>query len=132
VTGFTSGEGCFMVRVRKSSTTSISLCELVFQITQHTRDTQLLLNIKNYFNCGRYRERTGGLAGDFIVSKLPDLIKKIIPFYEKYPVIGVKAKDFEDFKKVALLVQNKEHLKTSASLMEIKKIQSGMNRGRKT
>jgi len=131
VTGFTSGEGCFMVRLKKSSTSPRGLCELIFQITQHTRDTQLLLKIKNYFDCGRYRERTGGLAGDFIVSKSSDLIKNIIPFYEKYPVIGVKAKNFEDFKKVAWLVQNKEHL-TSSGLKEIQKIQAGMNRGRKT
>jgi hypothetical protein len=131
VAGFTSGEGCFMVRVRKPSVSPRGLCELIFQITQHTRDEQLLLKIKNYFDCGRYRERTGGLAGDFIVTKLSDLIKNIIPFYEKYPVIGVKARDFVDFKKVALLVQNKEHLNTSG-LEEIKKIQTGMNRGRKT
>jgi LAGLIDADG endonuclease len=67
---------------------------LVFQITQHTRDEELLQSFINYFGCGRYRERLGGLAGDFNVSKLSDITEKILPFFEKYPILGVKAKDF--------------------------------------
>ena len=42
LSGFVSGEGCFMVRLRKSKTTSKSIVELVFQINQHIRDLQLI------------------------------------------------------------------------------------------
>jgi hypothetical protein len=86
-----SGEGSLYVRIRKSSTHQIGFqVELILQMTQHTRDEQLLLSLIDYFGCGRYRLRKGGLscAGDFIVSRLLDLTEKIIPFFDKYPVIG--------------------------------------------
>src|SRR5215208_761605 len=102
---------CLMVNLRKSSTHKTGLqLELTFQITQHTRDKQLLLELKNYFNCGRYRQRISGLAGDFNVSKLSDLSKIIIPFFEKHLIIGVKAKDFEAFKQIAKLMNSSAHL----------------------
>jgi len=130
VAGFTSGEGCLIVRVRKSSTHRTGFTvELVFQITQHTRDELLLVSLKNYLGCGMYRERIGGLAGDFYVGKLSDLHQKIIPFFSRYPIIGVKAKDFEDLSKVALLMQSKAHL-TKEGLEQIQKIKAGMYRGR--
>ena len=35
---------------------------------------------------------------------------KIIPFFDKYPIVGVKSKSYEDFKQVALIVKDKKHL----------------------
>ena len=49
-----------------------------------------------------------------------------ISFFDKYPLQGIKAKDFEDFKKVANLMQSKAHL-TQEGFEEICKIRSGMN-----
>ena len=130
VAGFMSGEGCLIVRVRNSRTHKTGLqVELVFQLTQHTKDKELLIRFKKYFGCGRYRERIGGLAGDFYVTRLSDLNQKIIPFFFEYPIIGTKAKNFKDFAKVAQLMQNKAHL-TEEGLEQIKNIKAGMNRGR--
>ena len=44
-----------------------------------------------------------------ILAKFSD-IEFIIPFFEKYPILGQKSLDFEDFKKVAKLVKIKNHL----------------------
>jgi len=51
---------------------------------------------------------------------------KVLPFFTKYPVLGVKQTDFEDFKRVAELVKNKEHLNVEG-LNKIVKITEGMN-----
>ena len=81
VAGFMSDEGCLLVRVRKSNTNQLGFnIELLFQITQHTRDRELLICIKISFGCGKYREKIGELAGDFHVSKLSDITQKIIPY----------------------------------------------------
>ena len=53
----------------------------------------------------------------------------IIPFFDKYPIIGMKALDFADWCKTAELMKNKAHL-TPQGLEEIKKIKQGMNKGR--
>lgn len=67
--------------------------------------------------------------GKFEVEKLHDILEKIIPFLDKHPLLGTKAKDFADFKKVALLIKAKVHL-TPFGVETIKQIKSEMNRGR--
>jgi hypothetical protein len=37
-----------------------------------------------------------------------DIVEKIIPLFQYYPIQGVKAKDFEDFCKVAELIRQKK------------------------
>jgi hypothetical protein len=65
----------------------------------------------------------------FKVTSYSDISEKIIPFFNKYPVLGVKSKDFEDFKKVANLMEKRLHL-TPEGLDQIKKRKLGMNRKR--
>ncbi len=59
-----------------------------------------------------------------------DIENKVIPFFSKYPILGVKQSDFEDFVRVAELVKNKEHLNIEG-LDKIVKITEGMNLRRK-
>ena len=63
---------------------------------QHWPTLQLLIGFINYFGCGRYKARTNSDLGDYKVSKFKDIAEKIIPFFKKYQIIGVKALDFED------------------------------------
>ena len=50
--GFVSGEGSFMVNIKKSSTYKLGAgVELVFQITQHNRDEYLMKSLISYFDC---------------------------------------------------------------------------------
>jgi hypothetical protein len=127
--GFTEGEGCFLVNTQNSSTHRLGCkVELRFQITQHSRDTELMKSLVEYLGCGKIFESRD--AVDFVVTKLPDLISQIIPFFDKYPLQGVKSKEFLDFKIVAKLMQNKEHL-TQEGLEQIRQIKSGMNTQRK-
>jgi LAGLIDADG endonuclease len=129
--GFTSGEACFTVSIFKLKTAKFGvIAGLRFSISQHSRDEQLMRNLVSFFECGNYFSRNNKNFGELIITKFEDLIDKVIPFFNKYPILGVKALDFEDFKKVALLMKNKIHL-TSEGLEEIKKIKSGMNKGRK-
>ena len=120
-------EGCFFIFIYKSKTKLEQAIQLKFQITQHYRDEQLINNIISYLKAGKCYYR--GEAIDFVVAKFEDLINIIIPFFNKFPIIGVKALDFEDWCKVAKLMENKAHL-TSEGLEEIKQIKAGTNRGR--
>jgi hypothetical protein len=92
-----TGEGSVYVRIKKSLTHQIgSQVELIFQMTQHIRDEQLLISFIDYFGCGKYRQRKGGLSGDFFVNRFSDISQKIIPFFDKYPIMGMKNKDLVD------------------------------------
>ena len=39
-----------------------------------------------------------------------DSANLIITFFNKYPVLGIKSLDFSDFKEVANIIENREHL----------------------
>jgi hypothetical protein len=118
--GFVSGEGNFMIRLMNSSTHKLGYqVGLRFQITQHSKDKVLMENIVNYLECG-YLSVRGDII-DYHVTKFSDILEKIIPFFDKYPILGVKQKDFEYFKSVASIIQNKKHL-TEEGLLKIKEI----------
>lgn len=51
---------------------------LVFRLTQHSRDEQLLKSLINYLDCGRLDKWPGQDAVYFIIIKLKDILKKII------------------------------------------------------
>ena len=128
IAGFTSGEGCFLIIIFKSKTKQGEAVKLIYQLTQHSRDLNIMKSFITYFNCGRISKR--GEAIDFSVSKLSDITDKIIPFFKKYPILGVKAEDFHDWCKVAEMMKQKKHL-TAEGLEQIRNIKAGMNHGRK-
>lgn len=66
----------------------------------------------------------------FFLTKFSDITTKIVPFFEKHPILGVKAKDLEDFQKVSVMMQNQDHL-TYEGLEQIRQTKAGMNKGRK-
>ncbi len=130
--GFTEAEGSFRAFIKKSNTNQGYAVQLKFQLTQHTRDKQLLEFIATYLECGRYEARSGDIqAGSFVVSKITDLTEKILPFFDKYPFLGSKGHDFAEFKKASLLVFNKVHL-TQSGLDMIRKIRTDNNWGKET
>ena len=77
--------------------------------------------IIDYLGCGYLSPRNDII--DYHVTKFRDIVEKIIPFFDKYPVLGVKQKDFSDFKLVAQIIKDKEHL-TEQGLLKVMEIKS--------
>jgi hypothetical protein len=128
LSGFTSGEGCFLIDAYKSRNTLGVGVTLRFKLAQHTRDSDLMKSLKQYLGCGNYYSKSTGV-GEFIVAKFSVIRDKIIPFFERNPIAGVKHSDFSDFKAAAELIENKSHL-TQTGLEKILSIKAGMNTGR--
>lgn len=132
VAGFTSGEGTFKVRVMKSLRSKVGFqTRLEFGISQHSRDEQLMTSLIDFFGCGQYKLRGKGTlpAGDYYCVNFSNVRDKIIPFFKKHTIKGIKLKDFGDWCKVAELMQNDIH-KNAEGLEIIRNIKSGMNSGR--
>ena len=103
--GFTSGEGCFVISIYKSKTKLGEAVQLIFQLTQHERDEELIRNLTEYLGCGKISKNRE--AFDLKVTKLLDLNNKIIPFFKKYKILGIKSKNFNNFYKTAEIIQKK-------------------------
>ena len=127
VTGFTSGDGCFKVSIRESKLYKTgSRVVLLFVLTQHIRDEFLLKSMVDFFGCGQtfnYKDYI-----EFRCQSFKKNYENILPFFYKYPILGVKAQDFEDWAKVAKIIQTKVHL-TKEGLDKIRQIKVGMNKG---
>jgi hypothetical protein len=52
--GFATGEGCFYILARKGRNIVGVGFTLVFQVSQHLRDAEILMSLVDYFSCGRY------------------------------------------------------------------------------
>ena len=127
VAGFAEGECCFYVKLRKSSSYRVGYrVELLFQITQHFRDKQLMESLVKYFVCGRIEIDKRGPAVNYRLIGFKNMDSTIIPFFDKYLLQGSKLLDYRAFCEVASLMKNKSHL-TSEGLMKIQAIKSSMN-----
>jgi len=128
VAGFTSGDGSFKVSTRVSKAYKAGArVIIIFVLTQHIRDELLLKSLVNFFECGQvysYKDHA-----EFICQSFIDNYEKILPFFRKYPVLGVKSLDFKDWGKVAEMIQIKAHL-TNEGFDQIRQIKAGMNKGR--
>jgi hypothetical protein len=128
VAGFTSGDGCFKVSIRESNLYKAgSRVILIFLLTQHNRDEFLLKSMINFFGCGQtfnYKDYV-----EFRCQSFKKNYENILPFFYKYPILGVKAQDFRDWTKVAEMIQTKVHL-TKEGMDKIRKIKVEMNKGR--
>lgn len=118
-----------MIMVRKANNYAAGFqITLSFIVTQHNRDELLLQKILEYLGCGiLYRKKE---VFEYRVTKLSDFVEKILPFFDKYPILGNKFLDYQDFCKVVRLMQTKAHL-NKEGVYEIISIKSGMNRGRR-
>jgi hypothetical protein len=96
VSGFTSGEGSFRIKLNAYSSSLEKLANLNFSISQHIKDELLMRSLVSYFGCGRYTARSNKPLGEYECSKLSDISEKIIPFFNKHPIVGIKSLDFTD------------------------------------
>ena len=103
--------------------------QLVFQVSQHIRDHELLKSFVSYFNCGQYINSLQKKWGYFQCTKFSDIYNIIIPFCSHHSIRGTKAKDFLDWVKAAEIINKGDHLTREGS-SKIISIKTGMNTGR--
>lgn len=131
--GFTCkarGDGSFFVNIFKSSHHKDGYqVRLEFEHAQHIRDELLTVSFTSFFNCGIISRYSEDMV-KFRCTKFSDISTKIIPFFKVYLPEGIKRLDFQDFCKVAELLENKAHLtelRSGGGLNQIRVIKAGMN-----
>lgn len=98
---------------------------LVFSLSQHIRDKELLGVLSKFLGCGTIKEAKNREVAEWIIARSDEINQKLIPFLTKYSLSGVKGLDFERFKKASDLIKNKTHL-TSEGIALLKAIKDEM------
>lgn len=142
IVGFVDGEGCFSInfakqpdrkeesRIRKGYKTGFQISH-EFAVTQGESSLESLKQIKEFFGVGdvyinkRYDNHKEHLYR-YCVRKREDLLKVIIPFFEKYSLQTSKVNNFNLFAECVRRMKNNDHL-TSKGVIEIALLSESMN-----
>src|SRR4029077_1277923 len=112
IAGYVDGEGSFSVTVNRNQTSRFKL-QLVpeFHVSQNGDRREVLDEIRKRLDCG-YIKRNGrkDQVMVFVVRRRQDLIMRVIPFFERNPLISSKQKEFETFATVVRAMAAGEHL----------------------
>jgi hypothetical protein len=135
LSGFTCGEGCFTgyLSLDKKSLWGLQP-GLDFNITQSTRDVLLLEAINAFFEHkgGVYNKPNNVSVVAFRNVKV--LKENIAPFFQNYPLLGIKSYEFERWLKLLDIFYNKKHLgkhiNTKSFILDFAEICKNWNKNR--
>ena len=132
MTGFCDGEASFSVSIyidKRIKGRTRWVVKPSFQISLHSRDMKLLLQLQEFFTCGSIVSKNNRSEKSFRVNSIHDLKHFIIPHFLYFPLLTQKSADFELFKQIIdLMYYNKNHL-TDVGLPQIINIRASMNLG---
>lgn len=133
LSGFTDGEGCFLISFNENARFPLKLeVRPSFSIGQgkHRRSyksqTHILTRIESYFECGSVRKYKRDGMMKYEVRNLSNLCDIIIPHFEKYPLLTQKEEDFNKFKEICLMMRSNHH-RNEQGLKTIIDLACGMN-----
>ena len=95
-------------------------------VSQNQDRSEVLLQMQDYFGCGTIRPDRSDKTLKWEIRSVPILVDRIIPHFEKYPLLSGKHQDFELFAEVCLRMTRREHLSRSG-LREIVQLATLMN-----
>lgn len=88
--------------------------KLIYQITAHHTESEIMSKIMQFFNnVGHIEYTSNGKYVSYRVYKIKDILNEIIPHFERYPLQSTKYIYYAIWNKSAYLIQNKLHLTES-------------------
>ena len=125
--GFALGEASFMLVCRSRRTRAGGWrISAAFNVSQHDRAPLDLF--RETLGCGTMR-RAGNGGWYWEVNGLSDIQQRIVPFFERFPLVGSKQEDFRRFA-AAVDVLARGAL-TESGYAKVLALREGMNRGGK-
>jgi hypothetical protein len=132
IAGYVDGEGSFHVAIQRNPCTRLKW-QLVpeFHVSQNPERRQVLDLIAERFGCGRIREnhsRSTDKTLVFVVRNRQHLLERVLPFFERHPLLSNKQRDFESFALIVRAMSRGEDL-TGAGFAALRETALTMNGG---
>jgi hypothetical protein len=113
VAGFVDGEGCFHVALQRNTCTRAGW-QLVpeFRVSQDVVRAKVLDLVRRQIGCGVVREnhrRSHDHTLVLVVRRRRDLLDRVIPFFERNPLLSCKQQEFQAFARVVRAMEAGEH-----------------------
>jgi hypothetical protein len=127
VSGFVDGEGCFCVSFQPSRRHRLGWeVRPSFSVSQNAERAELLRELKKAWGCGSIRPDRSDKTLKFEIRNVADLVHKVVPHFQKYPLRSSKQADVVRFTRICQLVLERKHLEREG-LEEIVRAAMEMN-----
>ena len=127
ISGYVDGEGCFTVSISPRAKLLIGWeVRPSFSVSQNGDRAEVLHALQAYFGCGGIRPDRSDKTLKWETRRLEDLLGRVVPHFERYPLLSGKRLDSERFAAVCRRQAAGAH-RTKAGLIEIVELAREMN-----
>jgi LAGLIDADG endonuclease len=127
ISGYVDGEGCFTVSFSPRPLLRVGWeVRPSFSVSQNADRAEVLTLMRRHFGCGTIRPDRGDRTVKYEVRSIDDLVNRVIPQFEAFPLLSGKHRDFQRFAQVCKLVRAGAHL-TAPGFRQVADLALGMN-----
>jgi LAGLIDADG endonuclease len=127
ISGYVDGEGCFTVSIAPRATLAVGWeVRPSFSVSQNGDRAEVLYLVQSQFGCGGIRPDRSDRTLKWETRRLEDLLERVIPHFEQYPLLSGKRLDFERFARICRLMAAGSH-RSRQGLIAIVALASEMN-----
>ncbi len=127
ISGYVDGEGCFTVSISpRAKLVAGWEVRPSLSVSQNGDRAEVLHALQAYFGCGSIRPDRSDRTLKWETRRLEDLLGRVIPHFERFPLLSGKQLDFERFASVCRLMAGGAHRRRDG-LREIVELARGMN-----
>ena len=127
ISGYVDGEGCFTVSISPRAKLRAGWeVRPSFSVSQNGDRAEVLYALQAYFGCGSIRPDRSDRTLKWETRRLEDILERVIPHFERWPLMSGKHHDFERFASVCRLMAAGEH-RNRLGLAQIVELAWAMN-----
>jgi hypothetical protein len=110
ISGYVDGEGCFTVSISPRAKLLAGWeVRPSLSVSQNGDRAEVLHAIQVHFGCGSIRPDRSDKTLKWETRRLEDLLGRVVPHFEAWPLMSGKQRDFEHFAAVCKLMAVGEH-----------------------
>jgi hypothetical protein len=127
ISGYVDGEGCFTVSIAPRAKLLVGWeVRPSLSVSQNGDRAEVLRLVEAYFGCGSIRPDRSDKTLKWETRRLDDLVDRVLPHFDEYPLLSGKRLDYERFASVCRLMVDGAH-RTTNGLAEIVELAARMN-----
>jgi len=127
ISGYVDGEGCFTISISPRAKLNVGWeVRPSLSVSQNGDRADVLHAIQAYFGCGSIRPDRSDKTLKWETRRLEDILDRVIPHFESYPLLSGKPLDYERFAAVCTLMATGAH-RSRDGLVQIVELVRMMN-----
>src|SRR5437899_4345732 len=127
ISGYADGEGCFSISISPRAKLVVGWeVRPSFSVSQNGDRAEVLHALQAHFGCGSIRPDRSDKTLKWETRRLEDILDRVIPHFDAYPLLSGKRLDFDRFAAICTLMATGAH-RCADGLIQIVELARMMN-----